>query len=181
MNFSSESTFAVFSKYINDVITFYDFKVPALFYEDNSEWVVVDGEEGDYGIINYRDIHGVIVMQYVCFGGDREESNVNKKYIDEMYKEQITDFLDKAISQYMDNTEILYYPFFDNNLNIKKLEVWYSDFANGNFDKSYSYIFNGIITTPDGRRFAVTHGFKSKERFLQIVGDNINYISVNHN
>jgi hypothetical protein len=44
------------------------------FVADHSEFVCVDGEEGDYGKVTYRTPEGVIVAVRTILGGDDEET-----------------------------------------------------------------------------------------------------------
>lgn len=46
---------------------------PSEFIEDDSEFVCVDGEEGDYGVIKYSDTEGHLVAIRTIYGGDRED------------------------------------------------------------------------------------------------------------
>ncbi len=43
------------------------------FVADNSDFTVVDGEEGDYGVIRYSDAAGQLVAVRTVHGGDSED------------------------------------------------------------------------------------------------------------
>ena len=45
---------------------------------DSSDFVVVDGEEGDYGIIRYKDSSGEVVAIKIVHGGDDEELQITE-------------------------------------------------------------------------------------------------------
>jgi hypothetical protein len=74
---------------------------------DSSEFVVVDGEEGDYGLIKYSDQGGLIAVKKVD-GGDSEETYFTqygvdkliplvKKWLDEKIKDTFRE--DKILSE----------------------------------------------------------------------------------
>jgi hypothetical protein len=46
--------------------------------EDSSDYVVVDGEESDYGVIRYLDAGGKVVAIKTIHGGDSEEWEVTE-------------------------------------------------------------------------------------------------------
>lgn len=53
------------------------------FVADHSQWVYVDGEEGDYGIITYTHL-GFVVCRYEDQGGDSGEykfTGIGKKVL----------------------------------------------------------------------------------------------------
>lgn len=46
---------------------------------DHSEWVYVDGEEGDYGRIKYTDpVDGKLIACFVSLGGDQDNFEFTK-------------------------------------------------------------------------------------------------------
>ncbi len=54
---------------IRDIVT----DAPDEFIADHSEYVYVDGEEGDWGRITYSDKDGKLVATHLIYGGDRDE------------------------------------------------------------------------------------------------------------
>lgn len=65
---------------------------------DLSEFVYVDGEEGDHGRISYRDGSGQVVVIKIVHGGDDEELEVTacgKPIIKAKLKEAFSSFLDQ--------------------------------------------------------------------------------------
>ncbi len=55
---------------------------------DNSGFVVVDGEEGDHGIVKYIGPDGVLLATKTVLGGDSEEfefTAVGKEVLQEMF------------------------------------------------------------------------------------------------
>ena len=68
------------------------------FVEDDSEFVCVDGEEGDYGVIKYLDTAGNLVAIRTIYGGDREDVDFTE-FGKALMRQKLTALLETVLAQ----------------------------------------------------------------------------------
>lgn len=69
--------------------------------KDASEYVYVDGEEGDYGIIRYLDSDNKLVLVKLIFGGDKEDCKLTNHG-----KQLIKQHLFKSLEETIDSSDV---------------------------------------------------------------------------